>query len=203
MKARIVILGGDGIGPEVVAEGVRCLQALGERQGHEFELTEALFGGAAIDAHGDPLPPATLQACLRSQAVLLGAVGGPKWSTPQIKVRPEAGLLRLRRELGVYANLRPVSVHPALTEASPLKAAVLQGVDLIFVRELTGGIYFGEKHRDARHGPRCVHLHGRRGGARDARCGADRARAAPQDHLDRQIEHAWKPRACGVRWWNA
>ena len=149
MKARITVLAGDGIGPEVIAEGVRCLLAVGKRFGHDFELTEAPFGGAAIDAGGDPLPEATLQFCLDADAVLLGAIGGPKWSAPDAKARPETGLLRLRRELGVYANLRPVSVFPELAEASPLKPAVLDGVDFIFVRELTGGIYFGEKHRDA------------------------------------------------------
>src|SRR5215207_8713418 len=149
MKARIAVLAGDGIGPEVIAEGVRCLRAVADRFGHELELNEAPFGGAAIDAHGDPLPASTLQSCLNSDAVLLGAIGGPKWSAPDAKARPESGLLRLRRELGVYANLRPVAVHPALADASTLKPAVLQGVDLIFVRELTGGIYFGEKFRDA------------------------------------------------------
>ncbi len=150
MKAQVAVLGGDGIGPEVVAEGIRCLKALAESFGHEIELTELDFGGAAIDAHGNPLPPATLQACMRADAVLLGAIGGPKWSAPTAKVRPEQGLLQLRKELGVYANLRPVKVLPSVAGASTLKPEVLQGVDLVFVRELTGGIYFGEKRRDAR-----------------------------------------------------
>jgi 3-isopropylmalate dehydrogenase len=149
MKARITVLAGDGIGPEVIAEGKRCLLAVSERFNHRFELTDASFGGAAIDAHGDPLPDSTLRSCLSADAILLGAIGGPEWSAPDAKARPEAGLLRLRRELGVYANLRPVSVHPALADASTIKPAVLDGVDLVFVRELTGGIYFGEKHRDA------------------------------------------------------
>jgi 3-isopropylmalate dehydrogenase len=149
MKARLTVLGGDGIGPDVVAEGVRCLRTLGTRFGHTFELTEADFGGIAIDKHGDPLPPQTLDACLDSDAVLLGAIGGPKWSAPNARVRPEAGLLRLRRELGVYANLRPVKVLGPLIDASTIKPEVLEGVDLVFVRELTGGIYFGEKRREA------------------------------------------------------
>lgn len=149
MSARIAVLAGDGIGPEVMAEGLRCLHAIGAAFGHRFELEELAFGGAAIDACGDPLPAATLEACLSADAVLLGAIGGPKWSAPGAKVRPEQGLLRLRKALGVYANLRPVTVHPALVEASTLKAEVVAGVDLVFVRELTGGIYFGEKRRDA------------------------------------------------------
>jgi 3-isopropylmalate dehydrogenase len=149
MKAQVAVLGGDGIGPEVIAEGIRCLQAVAESFGHDIELTELSFGGAAIDAHGTPLPPATLQACMHADAVLLGAIGGPKWSAPTAKVRPEQGLLQLRKELGVYANLRPVKVHPSLAGASTLKPEVVQGVDLVFVRELTGGIYFGEKRRDA------------------------------------------------------
>jgi 3-isopropylmalate dehydrogenase len=149
MKATIAVLAGDGIGPEVIAEGQRCLRAIGTLFGHEFELTEYPFGGAAIDSHADPLPPATLSACLAAHAVLLGAIGGPKWSAPDAKVRPEQGLLRLRKELGVYANLRPVRLHSCLIDASTIKPAVLQGVDLVFVRELTGGIYFGEKRRDA------------------------------------------------------
>ncbi len=149
MKALIAVLGGDGIGPDVVAQAVRVLGATARHFGHEFELAPALFGGAAIDAHGDGLPPATLDLCKRADGVLLGAIGGPKWSAPDAKARPETALLRLRRELGVYANLRPVAVHPALRDASTIKADVLDGVDLLFVRELTGGIYFGEKRRTA------------------------------------------------------
>ena len=149
MRAVIAILPGDGIGPEVIAEGVRCLRAVGARCDHEFVLHELAFGGAAIDASGDPLPAATLDACLSADAVLLGAIGGPKWSAPSAKLRPEAGLLRLRRELGTFANLRPVVLHPSLRAVSPLRAEVLEGVDLVFVRELTGGIYFGPKTRDA------------------------------------------------------
>jgi 3-isopropylmalate dehydrogenase len=149
MRARIAVLPGDGIGPEVIAEGRACLAAVARRFGHELELTELSFGGAAIDAHGDPLPAATLDACRAADAVLLGAIGGPKWSAPDAPLRPESGLLRLRKELGVYANLRPVKVHPALAGASTLKPEVLAGVDLVFVRELTGGIYFGAKRRDA------------------------------------------------------
>lgn len=148
MKARIAVIAGDGIGPEVVAEGVRVLEQIGKRYGHEFALDPQPFGGAAIDLTGDPLPQQTLDACLAADAVLLGAIGGPKWG-PSAKVRPEQGLLRLRKELGVYANLRPVTLHPALRDASVLKPEVLDGVDLVFVRELTGGIYFGEKKRDA------------------------------------------------------
>jgi 3-isopropylmalate dehydrogenase len=149
MKATLAVLGGDGIGPEVVAEGLRCLDAIGSAFGHEFALTQVPFGGAAIDASGDPLPSSTLKACLEADAILLGAIGGPKWSAPDAKVRPEQGLLRLRKELGVYANLRPVKLHACLVGASTLKPEVLEGVDLVFVRELTGGIYFGEKKRDA------------------------------------------------------
>src|ERR1700735_4909818 len=149
MRARIAVLGGDGIGPEVTAEAVLCLERIAQLFGHNFELTPAAFGGVAIDAYADPLPQATLEACLRSDAVLLGAVGGPRWSGPSASARPEQGLLRLRRELGVYANLRPVRVHPALLDASSIKPQYLTGVDLIFVRELTGGIYFGAKQRSA------------------------------------------------------
>jgi 3-isopropylmalate dehydrogenase len=148
MKARIAVLAGDGIGPEVVDEGVRVLEQVAKRFGHEFTLDHQPFGGAAIDLTGDSLPPSTLAACMAADAVLLGAIGGPKWG-PSSQVRPEQGLLRLRKELGVYANLRPVALHPALRDASVLKPEVLDGVDLIFVRELTGGIYFGEKKRDA------------------------------------------------------
>jgi 3-isopropylmalate dehydrogenase len=149
MKAQIAVLGGDGIGPEVVAEGLRVLGAVGQAFSHEFVTRELPFGGVAIDSHGDPLPPDTLAACLKADAVLLGAIGGPKWSAPSAKVRPEQGLLGLRKELGVYANLRPVKLQPALLNSSTLKPEILEGVDLVFVRELTGGIYFGEKKRDA------------------------------------------------------
>ena len=149
MKAVIAVLGGDGIGPEVTAEAVRVLETIAQRHGHRFELSPAPFGGAAIDAHGEGLPAATLALCRRADAVLLGAIGGPKWSAPDAKLRPETALLSLRRELGVYANLRPVAVHPALRDASTLKPEVVDGVDFIFIRELTGGIYFGEKRRTA------------------------------------------------------
>jgi 3-isopropylmalate dehydrogenase len=149
MKAKITVLPGDGIGPEVTASAVDVLRAIAASHGHEFEFSEHLIGGAAIDAHGDPLPPETIAACESADAVLLGAVGGPKWSDPNAKVRPEQGLLALRATLGVYANLRPVRVHPKLADLSPLKNEKLVGVDLLFVRELTGGAYFGAKTRTA------------------------------------------------------
>src|SRR5215831_11398033 len=126
MRARIAVLGGDGIGPEVVAEGLRCLEAIGSAFGHEFVLNRLPFGGVAIDAFGDPLPAATLQTCLAADAVLLGAIGGPKWSAPDAQVRPEQGLLRLRKELGVFANLLPVKLHSCLIGASTLKPEVLE-----------------------------------------------------------------------------
>lgn len=149
MKARIAVLPGDGIGPEVTAAAVSVLRDAAARGGHEFEFSEHPIGGCAIDAHGDPLPAETLIVCKQADAVLLGAVGGPRWSDPKAKVRPEQGLLRLRAELGVYANLRPVRVHPKLAALSPLKNERLVGVDLLFVRELTGGAYFGAKTRTA------------------------------------------------------
>jgi 3-isopropylmalate dehydrogenase len=144
----VAVLPGDGIGPEVVAEGTRVLQAVAEKWGHTIALREALIGGGAIDAHGTALPDDTLRLCREADAVLLGAVGGPKWDDPAAPVRPEQGLLGLRQALGVYANMRPVAVHPRLAAASPLRPERLYNVDFIVVRELTGGIYFGEKRRE-------------------------------------------------------
>ena len=148
MRATIALLPGDGIGPEVVAEGARVLQAVAKGWRHDFAMREALIGGCAIDATGSALPDDTLQRCRESDAVLLGAVGGPKWDDPAARVRPEQGLLGLRRALGLFANLRPVAPHPRLVAASPLRSERLRGVDLLVVRELTGGIYFGEKRRE-------------------------------------------------------
>jgi 3-isopropylmalate dehydrogenase len=149
MKATIAVLAGDGIGGEVTTEAVRALERVASRFDHRFEFEPALLGGAAIDATGEPLPPPTLALAQRADAILLGAVGGPKWSDPDATVRPEQGLLQLRKALGLFANLRPVVPHPAVLHASPIKAELLRGVDIMVVRELTGGIYFGEKTRTA------------------------------------------------------
>jgi 3-isopropylmalate dehydrogenase len=143
-----VLLPGDGIGPEVVAEADLVLRHVAELFGHRFELTSHLIGGCAIDRFGDPLPPATIAACRAADALLLGAVGGPQWDDPTAKTRPEAGLLKLRKEFGLFANLRPIKPHVALLDSSPLKRQYIEGTDILFVRELTGGIYFGESgHR--------------------------------------------------------
>lgn len=146
MHKRIAVLPGDGIGPEIVSQAVRVLNRIAERYGVSFEMEHALVGGAAYDATGHPLPPETLDLCKRSDAVLFGAVGGPKWDNLPPALRPEAGaLLPLRKGLGLYANLRPALLFPALAEASPLKPQVLgEGLDILVVRELTGGIYFGQ-----------------------------------------------------------
>ena len=149
MNATIAVLAGDGIGGEVTAEAVRALERVASRFDHRFEFEPARLGGAAIDATGSPLPPATLALATRADAILLGAVGGPKWSDPNAQVRPEQGLLQLRKALGLFANLRPVVPHPAVLHASPIKPELLRGVDIMVVRELTGGIYFGEKTRTA------------------------------------------------------
>jgi len=147
MKAKIAVIPGDGIGVEVTAEAQKVLEALAEARGHSFTFESGLLGGAAIDAVGVPLPDETLTLCRASDAILFGAAGGPKWDDPRAKVRPEQGLLALRKELGLYANLRPVKVNAVLVNASTIKPEVLQGTDLIVVRELTGGLYFGESGR--------------------------------------------------------
>ncbi len=144
MEAKIILLPGDGIGPEVVAEGVKVLEAIAERHGHSFTFEKHLIGGCAIDALGTALSDETVEACRKADAILLGAVGGPKWDNPTAPVRPEQGLLRLRYDLGLFANLRPVTIYPQLMDTSPLKRDRLEGVDILVVRELTGGIYFGK-----------------------------------------------------------
>lgn len=144
MKAKLTLLPGDGIGPEVVAEAVRVLDTLAQKFGHTFDYAERLMGGCSIDKFGVALTDETLADCRAAEAVLLGAVGGPKWDDPNAKERPEKGLLALRKGLGVFANLRPVRVHPSLIDSSPLKPEKLKGVDILVIRELTGGLYFGQ-----------------------------------------------------------
>jgi len=149
MKARIAVLPGDGVGPEVTAEAVRVLAAIAVRFRHDFEFVEAPVGAAAMDAGQEPLPPTTLALASATDAVLFGAIGSPRHSDPAAKTRPEQAILGLRQALGLFANLRPVVPQPALHHASPLKDTLLQGVDLLIVRELTGGIYFGRRVREA------------------------------------------------------
>ena len=143
MRFNIVVLPGDGIGPEITGAAVNVLQTVGKKYGHTFELYHGLIGGAAIDATGVPLPPNVLKMSRKSDAVLMGAVGDPKFDAPGTKVRPEDGILSLRKKLELFANLRPVRVLPMLVNATNLKPEVVEGVDFIFIRELTGGLYFG------------------------------------------------------------
>ena len=153
MKANIILLPGDGIGPEVVGEAVRVLECIASKFSHSFTFREYLMGGCSIDKFGSSLTDETLSDCQAADAVLLGAVGGPKWDDPRAKDRPERGLLALRKGLKVFANLRPVRVHPALIDSSPLKSERLKGVDILVIRELTGGLYFGfPKGRDSKDG---------------------------------------------------
>ena len=151
----ITVLKGDGIGPDIVAEAMNVLEAVGKKYNHKFNFNEKLVGGAALDACGVPLPDDTLEACKNCDSILLGAVGGPKWDNLPSNMRPEAGaLLRLRKELGLYANLRPAIIHKALSSASPIKPEIIgDSLDILVVRELTGGIYFGERgHREGKYG---------------------------------------------------
>ena len=147
MQFSLAVLPGDGVGPEVTSEAIKVLQAVGKRFGHNFNLHYGLVGGVAIDQQGTALSPDTLKVCRGCDAVLLGAVGGPKWDDPKAKVHPEDGLLALRKELGLFANLRPVRVSPVLVDSTNLKPGVIDGVDLVFVRELTGGLYFARPKR--------------------------------------------------------
>jgi len=153
MNFNITLLPGDGIGPEVVGEAVRVLDVIASKYNHTFNYKERLMGGCSIDKYGSSLPDETLADCQSADAILFGAVGGPKWDDPNARDRPERGLLALRKGLGVFANLRPVKVHPALIDASPLKPEKLKGVDILILRELTGGLYFGQpKMREMKDG---------------------------------------------------
>lgn len=149
MKLKIAILAGDGIGPEIMKQGVAVLDAVAEKCGHEFTYEEALVGACAIEACGDPYPEATHEVCMRSDAVLFAAVGDLKYdNNPTLKVRPETGLLAMRKKLGLFANVRPVATFDCLLHKSPLKDELLRGADFVVIRELTGGMYFGEKYQD-------------------------------------------------------
>jgi 3-isopropylmalate dehydrogenase len=145
MKAKIAVLAGDGIGPEVVKQALKSLKSIEKKFNHTFEFEEALIGAAAIDAVGNPYPDATHDLCLKSDAILFGAIGHPKYDNdPSAKIRPEQGLLKMRQALGLYANVRPIKTFAALADASPLKKHIVEGVDFVVMRELISGIYFGE-----------------------------------------------------------
>lgn len=145
MKATIAVLSGDGIGPEVTSQAINVMQKIGSKYGHDFTFNEAPMGGIAIDQFGDSCPDSTIRTCEQSDAILLGAVGGPKWSDPAAPVRPEQGLLKVRKHFELFANLRPVKTYPVLASHVPLRPEFLEGVDMLFVRELTGGLYFGPR----------------------------------------------------------
>ena len=149
MNYKIALIRGDGIGPEVVGEAVKVMEAVGNKFGHTFTFVDVMMGGCAIDAVGKSYPDGTAEACKACDAVLLGAVGGPKWGhATQTEKRPETALLSIRKDLGLYANLRPAALRPAMAEACPLKKETAErGIDLMIVRELTGGIYFGKRER--------------------------------------------------------
>lgn len=199
MEALIALLPGDGIGPDVTESARDVLNAVAVKFNHTFRFEEHLIGGIAIDQTGDPLPAATIDCCNSADAVFLGAVGGPKWSDPNAAVRPEQGLLKLRATLNVFANLRPVRIYPELVGASPLRPEILAGVDLIVVRELTGGIYFGKKTRDADSASdlcvytvseieRIVRIAARLAGERRARlCSVDKANVLETSRLWRDV----------------
>ncbi len=145
MKLNIAVLAGDGIGPEIVEQAIKVIDAVGEKMGHQVTYTHALTGAAAIDAVGDPYPAETHEVCMAADAVLFGAIGDPRFDNdPKAKVRPEMGLLGMRQKLGLYANIRPVSTFPSLLHKSPLRRELVEGADFVAIRELTGGIYFGK-----------------------------------------------------------
>jgi len=191
MDVKIALLAGDGIGPEIVAEATKVLDRVAEKFGHKIEYRPALVGAAAIDAVGDPYPDETHAVCLAADAVLFGAIGDPKYDNdPTAKVRPEQGLLRMRKSLGLFANLRPVALFDALADRSPLRAEVVRGTDFICVRELTGGIYFGRPQGRDEEGARAFDLHGlgdRTGPARGVSAGRV---APPQTDGRRQGQRA-------------